>query len=145
MKTKNLIPCLLGSLLLVAVACGDDDDKNNKPPVINTGGSNAGTGNRAGSGGSKSDGGSESNGGAGNNTSEGGDPPVNNGGEAGQGPVEVPCDLPELGEDGCFNCPDNGNVEQFLNRCTEGDIVEFSNAARLPLLEDDGSLPDLPN
>ncbi len=148
MKTKNLFPMLLGSLFLVAVACGDDEDggDNNKPPVVNTGGTKGGSGNKPGVGGEKTDGGGDNNGGAGNNSSDGGEPPVGNeGGSGGEPPIEVPCDLPERGENGCFNCPENRNLEQFLNRCTDGECIPFDNAERLPLLKADGSVPKLPN
>jgi hypothetical protein len=151
MRRNPFLPVILVSALLTAVACGDDDNDNPAPPDVSTGGSNpnAGSGNKAGNGGKGNAGGADTgNDGGGPDTTDGGEPTTIVGGQGGGGNEPEPepeCNLPELGKDGCFNCPKNGVVEQFLNRCTEGDIVEFDNADRLPLLEADGSLPDLPN
>lgn len=52
---------------------------------------------------------------------------------------------PEVCDDpsGCWACtPTNQN--QLLNGCTDVAGVRFDNAARLPLLNDDGTLPPLP-
>jgi hypothetical protein len=149
MKSYAFLPALFVAVL-TAVACGDDGNDNPAPPDVTTGGKNngAGTGNKAGNGGKNDGGAGNTSDGGGPDTSNGGQPPTDVGGQGQGGDAPVPqptCDLPVLGEDGCFNCPENGVVEQFLNRCTEGDIVEFDNDARLPLLEDDGSRPDLPN
>jgi hypothetical protein len=168
MKTKGSIShafCGALALFVVLQGCGDDDNDNPQPPddvtpiagTKSTGGSGgksnasdggdtnstAGTG-KGGSNntGGTGKGGSESGAGAGND-GQGGEPEV---GGAGAGPGPQPqCDLPELGADGCFNCPVDGEVEQWLNRCVDSDCEPFDNAARLPLLESDGSLPDLPN
>lgn len=150
MKTKHTFSyALLGGLglLLALQGCGDDEDKNPKPPVIGDGGGdntgNTGTGAKAGTGG-KNGGGTDNEGGVGNNGPVGGTDPVGPvGGEGGGAPYVPECNLPELGEDGCFNCPENGETVQFLNRCLETDCEPFDND-RLPQLEDDGSLPDLP-
>jgi hypothetical protein len=145
MKNRTLIPALFVGSLLLAVACGDDEDGNPTPPDV---GGSAGTKNTGGSAGTKNTGGSTGNNGgapsdAGNGPgpTDGGEPPVNVGGQGGEGPAPT-CD-PFTGEDGCFNCP--SEPVQYLNRCVDGDCVEFPNADRLPLLEANGSLPDLPN
>lgn len=147
MKTKNTFSyALLGGLglLLALQGCGDDDDKNPTPPVIGdagSGGSNntSGTGGKSG-GGTANEGGTDNTGNIGNTGGTGATGAV--GGEGGS-PFVPECNLPELGEDGCFNCPENGQTEQFLNRCLDTDCEPFDND-RLPQLEADGSLPDLP-
>ena len=149
MKRQSLIPAVFVGLVLIATACSDDDDANPKPPVINPGGSNSNAGT-PGKGGTPNVGGSTGNNGGAPNPdagtgpgpTDGGEPPITVGGQGGTGPVPT-CDLPETGEDGCFNCPTE--PEQYLNRCVDGDCIEFPNATRLPLLEADGSLPDIPN
>jgi len=156
MKTKRSFSYVLISSLLVLSAlqgCSDDGDAANPtPPDVTTAGKKA----TGGSGGSSSNGGSSNKAGTkatpdgGTGTTDGGAPPTETpvGGQAGQGgegPVQPACDLPELGADGCFNCPKNGEVEQWLNRCVDSDCEPFDNAERLPLLEADGSLPALPN
>lgn len=149
MKTKRTWSyAVLGGLclLLALQGCGDDDNENPKPPVIEPEGGSGGsspTGGKAGSGG-KTDGGGDNEGGTGNEGPVGGSGAVGAvGGEGGGGQFVPECDLPELGDDGCFNCPDNGVVEQWLNRCLDTDCEPFDND-RLPQLESDGSLPDLP-
>ena len=140
---------LLGglSLFLALQGCSDDGDENPTPPDITPeggsgGSSTSGSGGKAGGG--KNTGGSDAEDGGTNNTGNvGGGDPVPAGGEGGGGPVQPACDLPELGTDGCFNCPLNGETEQWLNRCLETDCEPFDNS-RLPQLEDDGALPDLP-
>lgn len=155
MKTKRSFSYALISSVLVLSAlqgCNDDGDANPTPPDVTptagkkaTGGagdsSNGGSGNKAGTK-ATPDGGT--------GATDGGAPPteVPVGGQAGQGgegPVEPTCD-PLTGADGCFNCPKNGEVEQWLNRCVDSDCVPFQNtAARLPRLKADGTLPPLPN
>jgi hypothetical protein len=147
MKRSYLAPTLLLSLALVAIACSDDGDDNPKPPDVGTAGTKttAGSGGKApGTAGSTGNNGGAPNpeGGGGSTTTDGGEPPVVAGNGQGGAPT-VECDLPELGKDGCFNCP-NAQVE-YLNRCSDGDCLPFDNAERLPLLKADGSLPDLPN
>lgn len=154
-KRHSLGTAVFSAVLLLATAqgCGDDDD-NPKPPDVETGGSNT-TGGKSSTAGSSNKGGKagENTG----NTDQGGNGPVTDGGSGntdqggsgneggGDNPPIPACTLPELGEDGCFNCPKDGEVEQWLNRCAEGDCVPFDNQARLPKLKSDGSLPDLPN
>jgi hypothetical protein len=162
MQTKLSISrafCGALALLLALQACGDDDNPTPPDDVTPTAGTGAkgGSGGRAGTsnsdagadgdgesgkGGTKATGGTKAIGGT-KPTTDGGAEPVGGGGE---GPDPAPaCDLPELGEDGCFNCPVNGETEQWLNRCVDSDCEPFDNGpARLPLLEADGSLPDLP-
>jgi hypothetical protein len=153
MKHRSLTHALVASfVLLVALqGCGDDADDNPTPPDITpSGGANsAGTGNKAGNGGKANNAGTKNEPQAGTDTGSGGTPtdPVGGGGQGGDGPIPQPeCDLPELGDDGCFNCPKNGELEQWLNRCTDGDCVPFENTQeRLPLLKNDGTLPPLPS
>src|SRR5687768_12791582 len=116
MKNGTLISSLLVGSLLVAVACGDDEGGNPTPP--DNGGSTG------------KNGGAPSDAGNGPGPTDGGEPPVGVGGQGGEGPV-LTCD-PFTGEDGCFNCP--SEPAQYLNRCVDGDCVEFPNADRLPLL-----------
>jgi hypothetical protein len=150
MKTKRSWSwALVGAVTVLAAlqGCGDDDSGNDKPPttVKPTGGS-GGTGNEAGSdarGGAPDGGGKKSTGGTGNTGNIAG-----TGGEAvggsGGAPPEPACDLPELGEDGCYNCPVKGRFEQWVNRCLDSDCVPFDNT-RVTQIEDDGALPALPN
>jgi hypothetical protein len=150
MKTKRSWSwALLGGVTVLAAlqGCSDDDSGNDKPPptVKPTGGS-GGTGNQAGSdaqGGSPDGGGKKSTGGTGNTgniAGTGGEPAGGSGGA----PPEPACDLPELGEDGCYNCPVKGQFEQWVNRCLETDCVPFDNT-RVTQIGDDGKLPALPN
>jgi hypothetical protein len=155
MKTKRSFSyVLISSVLVLSVlqGCNDDSDANPAPPDVTPAAGKKATG---GSGGSSSNGGSGNKAGTtttpdgGTGSTDGGAPtetPV--GGQAGQGgagSVQPTCD-PLLGADGCFNCPKNGEVEQWLNRCVDSDCVPFENtAARLPRLKADGSLPPLPN
>ena len=135
-------------ILAVVQGCGDDSNDNPKPPDITTGGSAAGKTNDAGDGGKagsstsgksgNSDGGTATEGGTGTT--------VGGGNEGGSSEPPLPaCDLPELGANDCFNCPKDGDLTQWLNRCVDGECEPFDNKARVPLLKDDGSLPDLPN
>ena len=152
MKTKRSIGLtLFGCLALLSAlqACGDDKNDNEKPPKV-TPSAGTSTGASSGNAGQPSDGdggtGNGSDGGNGNgNGNEAGVANESAAGQGGTGPIEPECTLPERGEDDCFNCPKNGEVEQWLNRCVESECVPFDNAARLPLLEADGTLPDLPN
>lgn len=149
MKIKNTFSyVLLGGLglLLALQGCGDDGDENAKPPVIGdagSGGSNNTSGSGGKSGGGKSGGGTDNEGGTDNTGNTGGTGATGAVGGEGGSPFVPECNLPELGEDGCFNCPENGQTEQFLNRCLDTDCEPFDND-RLPQLEADGSLPDLP-
>lgn len=153
MNPRSLAHALIASLLVLGAlqGCRDDGDDNPTPPDITPSGgthTNGGTSNKAGNGGKTDNAGTK-------NEPEGGtDPgggtstdPVGGGGQGSDGPIPQPeCDLPELGEDGCFNCPKNGELEQWLNRCSDGDCVPFENSQeRLPLLKNDGTLPPLPN
>lgn len=152
MKTRtghSLAALLLCSLALLATpACSDDKDGNPTPPGAG-GKGNSGSGNRAGTkaeAGEGSPAGNTSGGGSGATAGEASAGTGHNGEGGSGGELPLPsCDLPELGEDGCFNCPQDADVEQWLNRCTDGDCLPFANTARLPLLEGDGSRPDLPN
>jgi hypothetical protein len=157
-KRNSLGMAIFSAVLLLGAlqGCGDDDD-NPAPPDVETGGSNTTAGGKSSQAGSSSNAGKGGKGGSGNtgNTDEGGNAPTHNGGsgnDAGSGnegggdnPPIPACTLPELGADGCFNCPKDGEPEQWLNRCVDSDCVPFDNAARLPLLKPDGSVPALPN
>lgn len=138
-------------LFLVVEGCKDRND-NPAPPDITAGGSNT-TGATSPTAGDTGDNGGSSTGNTGNtgNTGDGGNSPgdiggAGNAGEGGSGaePSQPVCDKPELGADGCFNCPENKKTVQWLNRCSDSDCEPFDNKARLPLLNEDGSLPDLP-
>jgi hypothetical protein len=147
---RVLVTLAFGALV-VAQGCGDDANDNPKPnPTVpidqggkgGKGNNEGGTGN-TGNTGNASNGGSPE-GGTGNTGNTGNAGPVGGeGGGTGIPPLECG-DLPATGADGCFNCPEEPN--EFLNRCVDGaDCEPFDNAARLPLLEADGSLPPLPN
>jgi hypothetical protein len=164
MKTHNStikLACLfaLGALALVQ-GCNDDGDANDKPDTtipIDTGGkntsgskntdggsgkTNASDGGTAGSR-NPSDAGASSEGGTGATSTEGGA-----GNEGGTGVIEPPaCALPELGENGCFNCPTDNVTAEWLNRCVAGLNYDnaFDNATRVPLLPANGKLPPFPN
>lgn len=157
MKTKRSFSyVLISSLLVLSVlqGCNDDGDAANPtPPDVTPSAGKKATG---GSGGSSSEGGSSNKAGTkatpdgGTGATDGGAPPTEvpvagQAGQGGEGPAQPSCD-PLLGTDGCFNCPKNGEVEQWLNRCVDSDCLPFANTkARLPLLKADGSLPALPN
>ena len=155
-KRHSLGTAIFSAVLLLAAAqgCNDSNDGNPKPPDVGTSGSNT-TGGKSGTAGSNNKGGDNT--GNTGNTDEGGTAPVTTGGtsntpEGGSGnegggdnPPIPECNLPELGKDGCFNCPKDGVLEQWLNRCSDSDTVPFNNKARLPLLKADGSRPALPN
>ena len=140
---------LIGMMSLIAAlqGCSDDKDANDKPPVVTptagksaSGGSDGENGGAAGNPNSAGKAGSTANGGTG---AEGGEPTNPVGGAGGEGGVYEPeCLLPEKGADGCFNCPKNGQIEQWLNRCVDSECEPFDNS-RLPLLKADGSLPPL--
>jgi hypothetical protein len=142
---------LAATVLLTGVqGCGDDDSGNDKPPVVNPTAGSSGKGSTGGKGGSGGTGGDDTTpeGGTGATAGKKAVEPTagtDTGGQGGEGPVQPTCTLPELGEDGCFNCPKNGDVEQWLNRCVDSDCEPFDNATRLPLLKADGTLPALPN
>jgi len=163
LKRQQLGTVLVSFALLLAAAQGCNDSNDNaKPPDVNGGGSNssAGENNTAGSAGkTASNGGSNGKAGSANGagsgteggtgSTEGGTSPVGGsdagGAGAGGAPATPACTLPELGADGCFNCPKNGQVAQWLNRCSDADCEPFPNKDRLPLLKADGSVPALPN
>jgi hypothetical protein len=152
LNRHSLGQAALSAVLVLAAAqgCGDDSSDNPTPPDVTTGGSNTTAGNTSragttGKGGSNTAGkAGTTDGGFGN---EGGSSAsVGGGNEGGSGEPPLPaCELPELGANGCFNCPEDGEVEQWLNRCVDGDCEPFDNKTRVPLLNADGSLPDLPN
>lgn len=153
MKTRNSFNyALFGTLALFTAlqGCGDDGDDNEKPPVVKPAGGSAGTGGtEAGSdaGGSGATGGTADTPGLGGTGAEAGGPPetAGAGGGGGGAPPGPACD-PFQGTDGCYNCPTNGEQEQWLNRCVTSDCEPFANTkARLPLLKNDGTLPNLPN
>jgi len=163
LKRQQLGTVLVSFALLLAAAQGCNDSNDNaKPPDVNGGGSNSSAGehdaagssgktaNRgggSGKAGSTNSGGSGTEGGT--SSSEGGSSPgagSDDGGTgAGGAPATPVCTLQELGADGCFNCPKNGQVAQWLNRCVDSDCEPFPNKDRLPLLKADGSVPALPN
>jgi hypothetical protein len=148
LKRQSLGSAMLAAWVALAAVqgCGDDSGDNPTPPDITSGGTSpkAGSSNKAGS---DSKGGETGEGGTGNDPSKGGE--TSEGGNVnvgGEGPIPQPaCDLPETGADGCFNCPSNGESEEWLNRCADSDCEPFDNEARLPKLNQDGSLPELPN
>ena len=162
LKRHQLGSVLVSFVLLLAAAQGCNDSSDNaEPPDVNGGGSNsaAGEDNTAGSSGkTASHGGSSGKAGSsgtgtgtegGSGSSDGGTPPIagsdDGGAGAGGAPATPTCTLPELGADACFNCPKNGQVAQWLNRCSDSDCEPFPNKARLALLKADGSVPALPN
>ena len=148
-------------VLLVALqGCGDDD--NDAPPTDatptagtkSTGGTGGKSGNdnaagsdEGGTGNTGNDGtGNTGNTGTGNrNGNTGGGEQVGGQGGGGNPPAPV-CELPPLGEDGCFNCPEDGEQGQWLNRCADGDCVDFDDSKLVKLGGDpDAPLPALPN
>jgi hypothetical protein len=144
---------LTGTLCMLALGAGCSDDENANPTprdnVIGGTKSTAGNGNKAGNDSkagapSVGHGGSDSGdqGGAGNDPNgQAGEASTQVGGAGGDTGNPIPeCDLPETGDDGCFNCPKTDL--QYLNRCASGDCVPFDNS-RLTKLNADGSLPDL--
>jgi hypothetical protein len=158
-KLNTFVHAILAGAVVITMlqGCGDDKDENNKPPVVKpTGGSSnnvggddgGGTGGKGGTGGTGNTGntGNSDQGGTG---AQGGDGPEvvgGNGGEGGQAPQLECGELPLQGADGCFNCPTNGDNEQWFNRCVDSDCEPFANTKqRLPLLKADGTLPALPN
>lgn len=143
---------LFGTLALFTVlqGCGDDKDENAKPPTVKpAGGSGGKNSSEAGSdGGGTTNKGGTSDPGNGGTGAEAGGPPeevAGAGGGGGGAPPGPACD-PLLGTNGCFNCPADGEQEQWFNRCVDSTCLPFANTeARLPLLNADGSLPNLPN
>jgi len=153
MKRKNHGQAVLGfsagvALILAQIyGCSGGDNNaspSDKPPIVSggAGGSGSAKGGRGGSGAvsnggeANTDGGTSNSGGAGNDTGTGGDD--------GQGgaPPDNGCD-PEETDEGCWICPEES--VQFLNQCTDSQCSPFVNdKAHLPLLNDDGTLPDLP-
>ena len=108
-----------------------------------SGKSNPSDGGTAGSSNSSDAGATSTEGGTGATSTEGG-----TGNEGGTGVIEPPrCTLPELGENGCFNCPTDNVTTEWLNRCVAGLDYDnaFDNAARVPLLPANGKLPPFPN
>jgi hypothetical protein len=153
LKRDSLGAAVLAALVLLAAAqgCDDNDNDNPKPPPVIT------TGGKTGSGGASSSAGATE-GGA---VSEAGGPSAQGGGVAqvggspnedgtsgaggnDTGPVPT-CDHSERGEEDCFKCPTNGVLVEWLNRCPPSPEQAFDNAARLPKLNADGSVPALPN
>jgi hypothetical protein len=160
---SNLKRQTLGKLLVAAVfafavlqGCNDTND-NAAPPDVNSAGSNNAAGKSGSQGGSAGKGGDSSKAGtsnrAGTTGNEGGTTATDGGtstdggsdGGAGGAQPDPACTLPERGQDGCFNCPKRGEVEQWLNRCSDGDCEPFVNKDRLPLLKTDGTVPAVPN
>lgn len=150
-RLKDSTLASLSLLLALAVqsqACNDKNDNDRPPtPVVggggksstSDGGSNAKPDDTAGK---TSDTPSEGGTGAG----EQGGAPADIGGEGGGGdvPPTPTCNLDERGKDGCYNCPKDGVVPEWLNRCADVDQLPFPNRDRLPKLKSDGSVPDLP-
>lgn len=137
---------LAASLSALALGSGCSDDNDNPSPGSNViGGTkgDGGSGNKAGGSnqaGSSNGLGGDGPGAAGSDNEGGSGAIVGAGGEAGSANPIAECDLPETGEDGCFNCPETDL--QYLNRCSDGDCVPFDNS-RLSKLNSDGSLPEL--
>lgn len=149
MKNIDKVRWLLLAATVTTLALGSGCSDANPSPGSNViGGSkgDGGSGNKAGNtgkaGSSNGDGGDPgaAGSGTGNTGNEGGAGPTPGGGGEGGGNPIPECDLPETGEDGCFNCPESD--VQYLNRCTGGDCLPFDNT-RLSKLNSDGSLPDL--
>lgn len=147
-RTIALASLFALSTLALAPGCGDDNDNPKPNPIIpvargGSGGKADNTGGKAGSnsGGSQSDAGTPaSEGGTGASDGEGG-----NGAQGGDTTVTPPaCDLPERGADGCYNCPEDNEPTQWLNRCVSGSKCEPFDNSRVKLLEADGSLPPFP-
>ena len=149
MKTQRSVGYALFTAILVLSGlqgCGDEGEDNEKPPTVKPTGGSSNAGGEDNSGGTGNTGNTGNEGGTG---AQGGAPPDATGGVGGEagGPPQLDCgELPLQGADGCFNCPTNGDNEQWFNRCVESACEPFENTpARLPLLKADGSLPDLPN
>jgi len=156
MKRRNYNQAVLGGtagivLILAQIyGCsgGDDNDSPSKPPVVTGGASGSGGSGKGGSDKGGNGAGGDANGGDANsdggtaNTSGG---TGNTGGDNGTGgapPIDNGCEPEETG-DGCWTCPEE--TLQYLNQCTNSQCSPFVNdKAHLPLLNDDGSLPDLP-
>jgi hypothetical protein len=147
-KVRWLLLAATVTTLALGSGCSDSDDANPSPGSNVIGGSKgdggssgnkAGNGNKAGSDGEGGNDPGSAGSGSGNTGNEGGGGPTPGGGGEGGNPIPT-CDLPETGEDGCFNCPTTDR--EYLNRCTTGDCVPFDNS-RLTKLNPDGSLPDL--
>lgn len=60
-----------------------------------------------------------------------------------EGETESDTENPDCEAEGCWSCPLE-QPEHFLNACTDASCEPFDNAKRLPLLNDDGTLPPLP-
>jgi hypothetical protein len=60
-----------------------------------------------------------------------------------EGETESDTDNPDCEAEGCWSCALE-QPEHFLNACTDASCEPFDNAKRLPLLNDDGTLPPLP-
>jgi hypothetical protein len=147
-RSFTLVSLLTLGVLAQAVGCSDDDNESPAPVIPVDEGGSGGTGTTGGKSSST----------AGKNAADGGTGAVTDGGtgaitdggtgatgatgDGGDGPIEPPaCTLPELGADGCFNCPKDNEPEQWLNRCVPGSkCVPFDNG-RVKLLNADGSLP----
>lgn len=161
-RSIDLLGLLAIGALVFAQGCADDGEENDKPDMtipVDTGGKNSTGGKNGGSSGSA---GKASSGGAAGDDSDptDGGAPLSEGGtsatstdggtgnEGGTGPFEPPaCALPDLGTNGCFNCPADNETEQWLNRCTPGLKYDnsFDNATRVPLLPANGKLPPFPS
>jgi hypothetical protein len=162
LRSISLGLCGAVALLVALQGCGDDSDNATPPKDVtptagtnsggksngnagaNDGGTDTGTGN-TGNGGT----GNTGNGGTGNtgNTGDGGNEPVAGSGSGGDPNIPDPvCDLPERGDDGCYNCPEDREQAQWLNRCVDSDCVEFDDEKLVKLGGDrTAPLPDLPN
>lgn len=148
LRRHSITSAVIATLTVLAVTQGCSDDGDNPtppPPIVGQGGEGGdGTGNTGniGSGGE----GATSSAGTGNEGGTGNTGNTGNGGEGGEPPLPLPeCDsnLPERGPNGCYNCPEDGETEQWLNRCVAGDCLPFNNAARLPRLGANGERPPL--
>ncbi len=159
LRSRTHAFCGALAVLVALQGCGDDDDNPTPNDVTPTAGTKTGgtggkpsTGDGGGDEGGNTNTGNTNTGNTGNtntgntgNTGDGGNDPI--GGQGGGNNIPEPvCDLPERGDDGCYNCPEDGEQVQWLNRCVDGDCVEFDDEKLVKLNGDRTKpLPALPN
>ncbi|MET0386777.1 MAG: hypothetical protein ABW321_12500 [Polyangiales bacterium] len=128
--TKHLMMAACLVLSFGSFACDSED--NVEPSA------EAGRGGRAGRAGRGGGGAGGSEAGEGGSTSPDAGEAGSGGSEGGAGGAGG-----EGGEGACFS-GEPTETTHYLNRCTDSECESFDNAARLPLLGDDGELPELP-
>jgi hypothetical protein len=153
MKRRHYSQAVFGGsacfLLLLAQISGCSEggnDEPSKPPVVTGGANGTGGSGKGGSGNNSAGDGSGAEANGGNDSGEGGAGNTgatgNTGGDGAGGSPDNGCE-PELTGDDCWICPENS--EQYLNQCSSSQCSPFVNdKARLPLLNNNGTLPKLP-